>query len=156
MGVLKKGFRVVYEPDAVAYERPSNSVKGEFQRRIRIAAANFNGIGEYAPLLMPHKGFVAFALWSHKILRWIAPFLFLVVIGSTAFAASASPFFFSLLCAEMAFLVVAAIGFVLERLRIEAGMLGLPYYFVAINSAMLVGFVRYLFGRQESTWEVIR
>ena len=156
MGVLKRGFRIVYNPDAVAYERPTNSVGGEFRRRIRIAAANFNGISEYSSLLTPRKGFVAFALWSHKLLRWVVPFLFLIVLGSTAFAARTSPFFLLVLWVEIAFLFMAFLGFVLDRLKINAGIFGMPYYFVAINCALIVGFIRYLFGSQQPTWEIVR
>lgn len=156
MGVLKKGFRIVYEPAAIAYERSSNSVEGEFRRRIRIAAGNFNGISEYSSLLAPRNGFLAFALWSHKLLRWVVPFLFLIVLGSTAFAARTSPFFLLVLWVEIAFLFVAILGFILDRLKINAGIFGMPYYFVAINCAMIVGFIRYLFGRQQPTWEIVR
>ena len=112
LGVVKRGFRIVYESRAVAFEKPSNSVEGEFRRRVRIAAANFNGISEYASLLNPRHGFVAFALWSHKILRWIAPLLFLLVAGSSLLMAGSSSFFSLVLWIQVTFLLIALIGFV--------------------------------------------
>jgi len=44
-------------------------------RKVRIEAANFHGIPELLPFLNPLRGFVAFALWSRKIIRWFVLFL---------------------------------------------------------------------------------
>lgn len=156
LAVLRDGYRIVYEPTAVAYERPSNSVRGEFQRKARIGAANFQVLPAVLPLLTPSYGFAAFALWSHKVLRWIAPLLLVVTFASSALLAVGSAFFRAALLLQMAFLVAALIGSELDRRRRRSGIFGLAYYFLATNAALLVGFGRYVSGRQRPTWDVIR
>src|SRR5690606_35804373 len=51
LSIAKKGFRVIYEPDAYALEGPSASVKDELKRKIRIAAGGIQAIVRLKPLL---------------------------------------------------------------------------------------------------------
>jgi len=154
--VVRRGYRMVYEPAAIAYEDASDSIGREFRRRVRIGAQDFGSIRYFADLLNPARGFVAFALWSHKILRWCVPFLALAVLVTTVMLAGESGFYRWALISELAVLAAAALGWLTERLRLRVGILGVPYYFVAMNLALFVGFLTFLTGRQKATWEVYR
>jgi len=152
--VIGKGFRIAYEPKAIATEVPYASVQEEFRRKSRIAAGNFFGLRHFAYLLHPRYGFAAFALWSHKIIRWCVPGCLLAAILSLAFLAAESSLYFTLamLGAGVAVLVVA--GWIAERLRLRVGPLGLPFHFVSMNLAIVTGFVRFLRNRRKPSWEV--
>ena len=154
--VVMKGFRVIYARDALAYEKTSGSMIGEFKRKARIGAQNFAGISEFLPLLGPGAGFTAFALWSHKIIRWCVPLLLILAFGATLVLAPGSVFFTVVLALELVFLLLSAAGFVADRSHVGLGVAGLPYYITAMNAALLVGFFRFIAGRQRSTWEVLR
>ncbi len=156
MSVLQRHYRIVYEPSALAYEHPANSVVGEFRRKVRIGASNFHGISEYASLLSPRFGIVAFELWSHKIIRWFVPFFILVLTLSCLVLAGTSPFFRYLLTMEGVFFLTALLGLLCEVMKIQIGILGLPYYFVAMNTALFVGFFKFLRRSQGTAWEVVR
>ena len=156
MAIVKQGFRIWYEPEALAYEQTSNLVSNEFRRKVRIAARNFHGIPEFASLLHPRHGFVSFALWSRKILRWCVPLLLLSILVTSGILAATSGFYRGLLIGEAAFRLAAFIGFVSERLRLDIGFLGLPYYFIAVNTALLVGLIKVILGGQSQTWETVR
>lgn len=154
--VVRRGYRMVYEPAAIAYEDASDSIDREFRRRVRIGAQDFSSIRYFADLLNPARGFVAFALWSHKILRWCVPFLALAVLVTTAMLAGEPGFYRWALTIELAVLAAAALGWLTERLGLRVGILGVPYYFVAMNLALFVGFLTFITGRQKATWEVYR
>lgn len=156
MEIIRRGYRVVYEPRALAYERPAESVRREFRRKARIGAANIQGLSRFAAVLSPVYGFAAFALWSHKVLRWLVPVLLIVMFVSSLLLARESPGFRMLVFVQMAFAGLALIGLVLETLHVRLGALGLPYYFVATNAALLLGLVRGLRGRQAPTWDIVR
>lgn len=156
MNILMQGYRNCYEPRAVAYERLSNSISGEFRRKVRISAGNFTGIAEFARLLHPRFGFIAFALWSHKIIRWIVPGLLPAALLLNVFLAARSEFYQALLYAHLFFYLLSVLGFLLDTLKLKAGILSFPYYFVAMNAALLVGFVKFILGRQRPTWDVVR
>lgn len=154
--ILKKGYRIKYAPNAIAFEKSTNSVVSEFKRKSRIGAANFNGISEYSSLLHPRNGFVSLALWSRKLIRWFVPFLFFFAFFASLAQAGQSGFFLFLSLAEISFLAVALFGFALDKAKVKTGVFGLPYYFCAMNLALMVGFVRFVLGRQRPTWDVVR
>lgn len=154
--IVRRGYRVVYEPEAKGYEKPMDTVIGEFQRKVRICASNFNSISEFVDLLSPKFGFVAFALWSHKIIRWFVPFLLMIFFLCSAYL-SANSFALRLIFEfQIAFIVLGLTGLILETRKVSLGILGLPYYFIAMNAALFVGFIKFILGKQKPTWDVIR
>ncbi len=156
MNIIMKGYRFIYSRDATAYEKTSGSMKGEFRRKARIGAQNFAGIADLKPLLLPGAGFTAFALWSHKIIRWFVPFLAILAFVATAVLAPGSLFFSIVFALEIAFLVIGGVGFIADRSHVHLRNGGLPYYVLAMNAALLVGFFRCVLKRQRTTWEVFR
>ena len=154
--VVRQGFRVVYAPAAVASEKTPDSVSSEFRRKTRIGAQNFNTLTRIAGLLHPRHGFAAFAFFSHKIVRWAVPFLLLGITASSVALAAQSPVYAAVAAGSGAVALLAAAGWILERARVNLGVLGLPYYFVAMNAALLIGFLRFAFGTQAVTWTVER
>lgn len=152
MKVRASGFRVLYDPEAVAVEDAPATVSDEFRRRIRIGAGNWQALWRCAELLLPWKGFVSFAFWSHKVLRWLAPFL--LVAGFLAnLALLAEPVWQAVFAAQVGFYGCAVLGYVLRRLRLPAGPLRPASYFVAINAALAVGLVRGVLRMQQPTWQ---
>ncbi len=154
--VVRQGCRMVYEPGATAHEEATGSMMKEFRRRVRIGAQNFSGIPEFADLLHPRRGFVAFALWSHKVLRWCVPFFAILMLALGGALSATSPTYAWLFTAQCAILAVAAIGWLAERIRVPLGIFSMPYYVVAMNIALLVGFLKLVAGKQRATWEIIR
>jgi len=156
LSIIEQGFKIKYESEARAYEKVSGSVAGEFRRKVRIGAANFHGISEFVHLLHPRYGFASFALWSHKIVRWFAPFLLIALFVSDAFIAFHGGLYGAAFIVQLAFLILGFIGFIAETIDVRLWILGFPYYFIAMNAALLIGFGRFLFKRQRPTWDVVR
>lgn len=156
MSILEKGYVVRYLPSAMAFEKAADSVAGEFRRKVRIGASNFNGLRLFSGLLHPRFGFVSFALWSHKIFRWFAPFFIAGFVAASIALAGSSPFFGAVAALEAAFGALALFGLAAERAGWKVGVLGYPYYFLAVNAALFIGFFRSLRGRQAPVWEVVR
>ena len=156
MNIVMKGFRVVYAREAVAREITSGSMKAEFRRKARIGAQNFAGIVEFAPLLHPRAGFTAFALWSHKIIRWFVPFFAIMAFVSAAILAPGSDFYGAVFVLEIVFLLLGVAGCIADWFQIRLRNAGVPYYVLAMNAALFVGFFRFLLKRQKTTWEVFR
>ena len=152
MSVRAAGHQVVYDPEAVATEEAPPDLSGEFRRRVRIGAGNWQALGQCRRLLLPWKGFVAAAFWSHKVLRWFTPFLLLAALGAGV-ALAHEPLGGALLVVQGAAYGSAALGWVLRRLHVPAGPFGLAYYFAAINVAIGVGMIRGLFGLQRPAWQ---
>jgi cellulose synthase/poly-beta-1,6-N-acetylglucosamine synthase-like glycosyltransferase len=155
MRLVERGWRVVYEPRAITWEDASPSLRGEWRRRVRMAAGGFQAIGRLKGMLNPLRGFAAIQYISHKVLRWLSPFFMLA-----AFVANVGlmhlEFYRWLLVAQIAFYALALLGFILQQCRIRIWLLQIPFYFCFANATSLAGFWRYVTGSQPVTWEKAR
>jgi cellulose synthase/poly-beta-1,6-N-acetylglucosamine synthase-like glycosyltransferase len=150
MQARKEGFRVVYDPEAVAVDFAASSVAGEFTRRVRLAVGSFRALGDL--IRTPLEGFALLAFFSHKLLRWIVPFLLIGMIVSSCLLLS-SLFYRAVVMIQVLFYLWAAMGYLFElrAKRVRFGLLG--YFWLAMNLAFLVGFWRFLFSHRDSTWQ---
>lgn len=149
MKARELGYKVIYDPEVTATEFAASSVAGEFTRRVRLAAGSFRALGGLARFQL--DGFTSWAFLSHKVLRWILPFLLIGLLTSNVSLMNISPYRFAFI-GQVVFYLWAAMGFALRR-RVRGIRYALMGYFVvAINLAFLVGFFRFLAGREEATW----
>ena len=150
MNARKLGYRVLYDPEAVGTDFAASSVAGEFARRVRVATGSFRALGQV--IRTPLDPVTAFAFFSHKLLRWILPFLLIAMLVSSGLMWS-QPLYRIALLGQLAFYLWAALGFLFRRRMqsVRFGLLG--YYLLAIHLAFLVGFVHFLGGRKETAWQ---
>lgn len=151
--LLERGDRVLYDKTALAHEETTEDYGREFGRRARIAAGNFQALGQVPGLLRPKAGFVAWALWSHKVLRWCAPFLMLLALLSNLALVGRGGLYAVTLVLQLAFYALAALGHLKPVPPVLRRAVGIPYYFVSMNVAIAVGFVRFLRGSQRAAWD---
>jgi len=151
--VLEQGYRVIYEPEAVATEKTSPNMQGEFRRKVRIAAANFNGIPYILGLLNPWRGVVALALWSHKIVRWLVPFFAVGAFVTNLSLLEIGDIYLVTFGLQLFVYVAALVGYLADRLFSHSGPLMVFYYLVAMNLAIFFGFWRSVTRTQKIAWE---
>ncbi|MBP2680366.1 MAG: hypothetical protein H6Q78_229 [Candidatus Krumholzibacteriota bacterium] len=149
LNVRKRGFRTLFDPEAVAYETSAPSLVDEYQRKVRIGAGDLQAIQLTGSFLDPRSGAVSFSFWSHKVLRWSVPFFLIGLLVSNIAMASEGLFFASFLGAQVLLYALFALGFVFK----DSAFFKLPHYFISMNMALLHGFVRYLRGAQSGTWK---
>lgn len=142
------GFRIVYDPEALATEFAASSVAGEYARRTRLAEGSFRALPSF--LKIPLDATTMWAFVSHKLLRWILPFVLLAFFASSGLLWR-EPLYQAIFLAQLAFYGMALIGYVAgDRIRPKAALL--PYYLTAIHMAFLVGFVRWVRGGSSGAW----
>ena len=156
MKVVEQGFRIVYDKTVFGWEEATDSAMKEFQRKIRIGAANFNCLTDIIHLLNPKYGFVAIGLFSHKIIRWFVPFLLLIVFLTSFKLRDGSEIFQIIFNLQLIFVGLAVIGYFLDKLSFPVKIFTLPYYFLLANLGLMIGFYRFLRGSQKATWSVTR
>lgn len=152
MKILERGYKTVYEKDAVAYEDSSKTIADESRRKIRIGAGAYQTLFLTLPMLNIFRGFPSFAYWSHKVIRWFVPFLMIVILSVNILLAHTLLYKY-LLIGQVLFYFGAVIGYLINKTRIHNRIFSLLYYFVAMNLALLGGFLRFVTGRQQVTWK---
>jgi cellulose synthase/poly-beta-1,6-N-acetylglucosamine synthase-like glycosyltransferase len=146
----RKGYKIVYEPEAVSEETdiPAADLGTEFRAKRRVVLRGLQSLGHVSGLLDPSRhGWLAFQLFSHKIMKWCVPF-FMAGAFATSILLARDPFFAALLTAQSLFYAGAAAGllFGLPALRI-------PAYFVLVNGSVFSAVISFLAGERSSTWE---
>lgn len=161
MRITQQGFRVAYEPMAVASEHGSSNVKEELKRKVRIAAGCYQSFFRLKNLLNPFSNFkLSFQYVSHKVLRWtLAPLSLISMLVSSVFILIGQEQFqvFSiysiLFFMQVLFYGLALLGFLSQHRPIHIRFIYAPFYFVAMNYAMFKGFFRFMKGKQNVLWE---
>jgi cellulose synthase/poly-beta-1,6-N-acetylglucosamine synthase-like glycosyltransferase len=148
MRVRERGLRFVYDAEAVANEDLPVSVGHEMTRRIRIGAGGFQSLLLCWRSLLPWRGVYSWCFWSHKVLRWFAPFFMIGALVANLFLLD-QPVFRVTLALQLVFYALALAGILTRRWS----LLNVPNYFVTINLALLFGFFRFITRTQRAAWK---
>jgi len=147
--LVKRGWRPVYAPHAVARERLAATIGGEFERKRRMMAGAWSTMLRHG-LLSP-RGYgplYAFEIASHRLLRYLSPFLHVVALGTNVALAGEGTIYVVTLAAQAAFLAAAAIGAVLPLRPFR-----IAHYYVAVTASSAAGLWEYLRHGVPTTWE---
>jgi biofilm PGA synthesis N-glycosyltransferase PgaC len=151
MKLVAQGWRVVYEPGAIAWEEASPSLAMEWRRRVRMAAGGFQAIGRLKDMLNPLHGLAAIQYISHKVLRWLAPF-FMMATFVANLGLLRLTFYRWTMAAQVIFYALALLGYGLQAVGLRWWPAQVSFYFCFANATSLVGFVRYIRKTQTVTW----
>ena len=155
--IYLQGLRVIYDPEALSSEDTNQRGREEFHMRVRIIEQTMSALYRYRQVLNPFRhGMYALQMLSHKVMRYVVPFLLVIALGANALLMPANDFFQYLFFAQAIFYASALAGWIAEKLAIRLGVLAIPYYFVLANVASLVAFLKFLGGESQVTWEPLR
>jgi cellulose synthase/poly-beta-1,6-N-acetylglucosamine synthase-like glycosyltransferase len=153
MKIVAKGFKCIYAEDALAYEEVAPDIQSEFKRHVRDGGGHYIAISQLTELLNPMVGIRSFIYWSHRILRWAAPFLLMQVLITNFFLIE-SKYYLYLFYSQILFYLFALMGFILSGKSKRIPLVAyIPFYFCNLNIALLWGFMKVITGFQKSTWE---
>ncbi len=145
LNVVLQGAKMIHSVDAITYDEMPSSVRGEFNTRVRMTLRNWQGTWMFPELLNPFKNpGIAFALWSHKILRWLSPFFLiswlLLGLGSLL---NETVFPYTLNGGvSLLFLLAALAGAIASYFKIRFPIAGAVYGFCVANTGFLIGVLR--------------
>ena len=152
----RRGFRIAYEPTAVATEYSSGRFGDEFRRRRRIVSRSLYGLWTEAGVLNPFAHFLfAFQMFSHKLLRWLVP-VWLLVVLAVNIPLVVGENYGILLALQVTFYGLAALGLLLPERLGRYWLFYVPAYFTATNWGTLLGLLSFLMGRRHRVWQPAR
>jgi cellulose synthase/poly-beta-1,6-N-acetylglucosamine synthase-like glycosyltransferase len=153
LDIKEQGYRTVSEPQAVAYVKTVASPDKEFARRVRTATRGLVGLWHKRLLLNPLEfGAFSFQVFSHKLLRFLAPFFLILTLVSNTMLVGASYGYAGLLLVQAIFYGSAFAGYALNGRAELPRVLSFPLYFVMVNWAILVAWARVFQGKTDTMW----
>ena len=156
MKVLERKKKGILELKAITYENVPNRLQEEFRRKIRISAGNFLNLRTFMHLLWPPTKGLAFSFMSHKVLRWLGPFLLLLIFISNLFLVNQHPFYTVTLIIQVVLMISPIIDFLLRILKIHIVFLRFITHFYSMNLALLLGFIKFVKGAETDVWQPTR
>lgn len=154
------GYKIGYSPLACAIERPSANIGEEMKRKVRIAAGSIQTMLRLGGLFNFFRHpMLTFQYVSHKVLRWVAvPLAMVLIIPTNIYLSAINNFAISniytwALIAQALFYIAAFAGFALRNRKLSASWLYIPYYFYLANKAMWMGLWRFCRNTQSVNWE---
>ena len=167
MKVREQGFRVIYEPRAVAQEDLPPATH-EWVRRKRIGAGDYQALSFCKACLLPKYGKFAWMFWSHKVLRWFTPHI-LVMLFITSFCSLCisllqkpiqpyivKPLYYLTPALLSAMLLCVLVGRFLRNVQsVDKALLSpllLCEQFLTMQAGLFIGFLRFCRGDLKGHW----
>lgn len=155
--IVSRGYRCIFEPEAISVEKGAESFHKEFRRKVRIVNRAWRGTIKMRHLLNPFRhGAFSIKFLSHKVLRWLIPVFMLGIFVSTSVLAVNSVYYATFLGMQLLFYSLALIGYRNRHRQKLPMLLAVPYYFMLVNIASLKGIVEAHTGKTYTTWSTPR
>jgi cellulose synthase/poly-beta-1,6-N-acetylglucosamine synthase-like glycosyltransferase len=156
MAVLEQGAACISNAHAKVYEDVSNNPQEEFRRKKRISAGNYQNLSRFRSMLLKGGKGVGFSFFSHKVVRWMVPFLVIITVTSSTILGMRSPLYLLFGLLQLLVLIIPVIDHFLRKIRIQSIPLRFISHFVLMNLALLAGFFRYIGGIKNNVWQPTR
>jgi hypothetical protein len=129
--MVQRGRRAVFEPEALAWEKPSRNIEDEYRRKVRMFEHCWLIVMRGKMLRRLGPTYLVEIL-SHRHLRYATGLLHLVLLGSSLALVGEALVYQLTLAAQLLLLLAAALG------------VGVARYYVLVTWATVVSLVRYL------------
>jgi hypothetical protein len=138
--MVQRGRRAVYDPEAVALEKPTPSNETEYRRKVRMFEHCWLMVLRGGMLRGQPPGYLV-QLVSHRHLRYASGLLHLVLLGTSIALVGEGLVYQVVLAGQLALLAAAAVG------------VGIARYYVLVSWATVVALWNYLRRGVPATWE---
>ncbi len=140
--LIARDQKVLFNEAAIGLEDVSTSLREEYKRKIRISIGNWQNLIRFYPLLFKHPYPFGILFLMHKVLRWLTPHLYLIALIAGLFTS------------QWMIISIVLIGLPVSQFILMSFGLATPLaYFYVMNTALFVGFLRYLKGVKSSVWQ---
>ena len=146
MNVAKRGFRVLFDSRARAWDAPNLGAEREFRRKVRTLTGNYQLL-QLAPWLLGNENPLRFEFISHRLMRLVLPFALIAVLISSWFLPG--PIFRFVFWAQIALYGLSLLGWAGWNLGPGTRVSEIAYTFVALNVAAMVAFANFITGRKD-------
>lgn len=153
-GVVSRGYRLVFAPAAIAWERVAAGDRREYARKVRIITQGLTALLHRRDLFdVRRHGFYSIQLLTHKVLRRLTAVPLLVIATSTALLAPRDRRFGALLAAQAIVYGLGLVGILGGQRVSRVRALTIPAFFCMVNAAAIHALLNVVRGRRIDRWE---
>jgi len=150
VAILRTGKRTVFEPDAQIFDLVESSASGEFRRKTRTLAGNFQSFVRNRWLFSPRSNPVFLQFLSHKVFRLLVPYAMLMAFVSAMLGTGV--FLKSMFVLQLLF-YAAGLANMAGLKALDNKLFNFIKVFLQLNAAAVAGAFRYLSGNANVRWK---
>jgi biofilm PGA synthesis N-glycosyltransferase PgaC len=150
--IARKGYRVVFDTHAHAYDRLVSSFGAEFKRKVRTLAGNYQLMWAAPWLLVPIMNPLWWQFVSHKVCRLLVPYALIAMYGAS-WALLGKPYGAALVVAQTGYYLLGAVAWLFPALARRFRLVGLAGSFLSLNAAAAVAPFAFVLGKGRVRWE---
>ena len=149
LDVALQGSLCIHCPDARAYDVLPESPSREFRARVRMTSKNLHGtLSRWGIGGVLRHPLYSLTILSHKICKWITPFLMILVFACSLALAGQSNIALAILLGQIAFIILAMVGAIFPGLPLVCH----AWSFMVANVAFGMGVCKALMGRAPAAY----
>ena len=145
MHVARQGFRVIFDPRAIAWDVADQGTEREFSRKVRTLSGNYQLL-QLAPWLLGAENPLRFEFISHKLMRLVVPFALAATL--VASMVLSHPIYRFALILQIAFYALSFLVVAQMKGGLLARMADAAFTFIVLNMAAVVAFANFVTGRK--------
>jgi cellulose synthase/poly-beta-1,6-N-acetylglucosamine synthase-like glycosyltransferase len=153
MHILQQNKKAILNLDAICLEDLPGDIEEEFRRKRRISAGNYQNLFAYLGMLFRPFRISTYVYWSHKVLRWLTPFMLLAILVLNIFLLGWNQYMLYLLITQIAFYLSPLPDFLLKKAGLHLLPLRFISYFIMMNLALVSGLFMYIKGIKNNAWQ---
>ena len=143
LDIISQGYRVVHSDLALAYDVFPSTMADELSARIRMTLRNFTCTLSKYNLLNPFKyPLISFSIASHKLLRWLTPYLMIVLFAANLYLFEVNIFYKISLYCQAVFYVLGLAGFYAEKTGHRVPLASQVFSFLLANIGFFLGVLK--------------
>jgi cellulose synthase/poly-beta-1,6-N-acetylglucosamine synthase-like glycosyltransferase len=143
LAIIRQGYRSVLDRSACVTDTWPGKVAGEFQRKVRTLAGNYQLVA-CAPWVLSLRNRVLFQLVSHKLLRLAVPYFFVLLLVSSTWLAPSSVGWMVMAAAQWIFWLAALLALGM-RIPVVHRFAAAGSALLVLNVAAVAGLYKFLF-----------
>jgi cellulose synthase/poly-beta-1,6-N-acetylglucosamine synthase-like glycosyltransferase len=150
---VKRGMRGTCDEEAIGYYFDLFDQRKEFDRKVRTVLRGLTVFFRNIEFMNVYKyGLFSYQIFCHKLLRWLVPFLMIILYLVNIPLALVSNKYFALLVAQSLFYGVGVLSLLNGLYSSQRIFIKIPIYFLTVNASILVAWYRYLTGQRVIIW----
>jgi cellulose synthase/poly-beta-1,6-N-acetylglucosamine synthase-like glycosyltransferase len=151
--ILEQGYRGILEDKAFCIEETARGTGEEFNRQVRITNRTIRAIFNNIVLLNPIKfPLFSFELISHKLLRFLLPFLMINILLTNCLIVTEGFLYSLILVLQVLYYGLVCWGYLAEKTKRCNKLTSMAYTFSLVSLAVLLGWIKYFSGETYSSW----
>lgn len=149
---MRLGLRGVSDRQVIGHYQDVADNSREFDRKVRTVLRGLTVFFKNLEFLSVFRyGLFSYQFFCHKLLRWLVPLFLAGALAANAVLAPVHPLYLVLFLLQCAFYLLGLIGWRSASLATRMPV-KIPLYFITVNLAIAVAWLRYLRGNRLVMW----